>query len=52
MTRPPAALKAALLAEAGAAGFARAGICRPDAIPEATARLRAFVAEGRHGQMG
>ena len=52
MTRPAAALKAALLAEAGAAGFARAGICRPDAIPEAAARLQAFVAEGRHGQMG
>ncbi|MGP1357729.1 QueG-associated DUF1730 domain-containing protein, partial [Roseicyclus sp.] len=28
------------------------GICRPDAIPEAAGRLAAFVAEGRHGQMG
>lgn len=51
MSRTAAALKAALLAEAGAAGFVRAGICRPDAIPEAAARLQAFVAEGRHGQM-
>jgi len=35
-----------------AAGFAKMGICRPDAIPEAAARLDRFVAEGRHGQMG
>ncbi len=28
------------------------GVCRPDAIPEAAGRLAAFVAEGRHGQMG
>lgn len=49
--QPGAALKAALLAEAAAAGFTRAGICRPDAIPEAAARLAAFVAAGHHGQM-
>jgi epoxyqueuosine reductase len=44
-------LKARLLAEAAALGFAAAGVARPDAIPEAGARLAAFVAEGRHGQM-
>jgi epoxyqueuosine reductase len=45
-------LKHALLSEARAAGFAKMGICRPDAIPQAAARLAAFVADGRHGQMG
>jgi epoxyqueuosine reductase len=41
-------LKARALEE----GFSAAGICRPDAIPEAAGRLAAFVAGGRHGQMG
>lgn len=45
-------LKHALLTEARAAGFAKMGICRPDAIPDAGARLADFVADGRHGQMG
>ena len=45
-------LKHALLTEARAAGFAKMGICRPDAIPEAAGRLAEFVAQGRHGQMG
>ncbi|MFY9245801.1 MAG: tRNA epoxyqueuosine(34) reductase QueG, partial [Roseicyclus sp.] len=45
-------LKHALLTEARAAGFAKIGICRPDAIPDAGARLADFVADGRHGQMG
>lgn len=45
-------LKQALFDQAMAAGFAKMGICRPDAIPEAAARLDRFVAEGRHGQMG
>ena len=44
-------LKTALQNEARAAGFAGIGICRPDAIPDAAARLRTFVGEGRHGQM-
>ena len=44
-------LKHALLTEARAAGFAKMGICRPDAIPEAAARLAEFVAKERHGQM-
>ena len=33
-------------------GFARVGICRPDAVPQLPARLDHFLAEGRHGQMG
>jgi epoxyqueuosine reductase len=27
------------------------GVCRPDAVPEAMGRLRAFLEDGRHGQM-
>lgn len=45
-------LKTRLWAEARAAGFSKMGICRPDAIPQAAARLAAFVDTGRHGQMG
>ena len=45
-------LKERLRAEARAAGFARMGVCRPDAIPEVAGRLADFVAAGRHGQMG
>jgi len=45
-------LKHALLTEARAAGFGKMGVCRPDAIPDAAARLAAFVDAGRHGQMG
>ncbi len=45
-------LKARLIAYARDAGFAKVGICTPDAIPQAADRLAAFVAEGRHGQMG
>jgi epoxyqueuosine reductase len=33
-------------------GFVRMGICRPDAIPQAAARLADYVAQGRHGDMG
>ncbi|MEM6693278.1 MAG: tRNA epoxyqueuosine(34) reductase QueG [Pseudomonadota bacterium] len=46
-----AALKARLIAEAHAVGFAKCRITTPDAIPEAAARLKAFVDAGRHGQM-
>lgn len=45
-------LKAAVIAAAHAEGFAAARICRPDAVPEVAARLRAFLEAGRHGQMG
>ena len=44
-------LKDGLAAEARAAGFAAMGVCRPDAIPEAAERLRAFLDAGAHGQM-
>ncbi len=44
-------LKQSLSTEARAAGFAKMGICRPDAIPQAAARLGDFVAKGRHAQM-
>lgn len=33
------------------AGFAKVGICRPDAAPETADRLAAFVDAGMHGQM-
>ncbi len=45
-------VRAALEIEARSLGFAALGICRPDAIPQAPARLRSFLAAGRHGQMG
>jgi epoxyqueuosine reductase len=41
-------LKARALEE----GFSACRICRPDAIPQAMARLRAFLEAGHHGQMG
>lgn len=46
-----ALLKRRLQDQALAEGFAKAGICRPDAAPETAGRLRTFLAEGRHGQM-
>ena len=46
-----AALKYRLLARARDEGFAKAGICAPDAAPETADRLRAFLAAGHHGQM-
>lgn len=45
------ALKDALLAEARAAGFAKMGVCTPDAVPETAERLKAYVEAGYHGQM-
>ncbi len=45
-------MKQALHAQALAEGFSAMGVCRPDAVPEAAGRLRAFLAAGRHGQMG
>jgi len=46
------ALKDALWQEAREAGFAKMGICRPDAAPELPGRLGAYVDAGYHGQMG
>ena len=45
-------MKERLIARALQEGFVKVGICRPDAVPEAAGLLRAFLAEGRHGQMG
>ncbi|HLQ19360.1 MAG TPA: tRNA epoxyqueuosine(34) reductase QueG [Tabrizicola sp.] len=44
--------KEQLVARALEEGFVKVGVCRPDAVPEAAERLRTFLAEGRHGQMG
>ncbi|MES2813643.1 MAG: epoxyqueuosine reductase, partial [Pseudomonadota bacterium] len=44
--------KEQLVARALEEGFVKVGVCRPDGVPEAAVRLRAFLAEGRHGQMG
>ncbi|OUD09617.1 tRNA epoxyqueuosine(34) reductase QueG [Marivivens niveibacter] len=33
------------------AGFAKMGVCRPDAVPDIAARLQDFVDAGRHGDM-
>jgi epoxyqueuosine reductase len=47
----PAAARAAIVADLKREGFDVAGIAAPDAIPEAAARLRAFLADGHHGTM-
>jgi epoxyqueuosine reductase len=44
-------LTAALKEKALAEGFSAVRICRPDAIPEAPARLAEYVDAGYHGQM-
>ncbi|MFT3687888.1 tRNA epoxyqueuosine(34) reductase QueG [Paenirhodobacter sp.] len=44
-------LKSALERQALAEGFAKMRVTRPDAIPEAMDRLRAFLEAGMHGQM-
>lgn len=45
-------IRDALAAEAEAIGFARMRVTSPDAVPRIAERLRAFLAAGRHGQMG
>jgi len=45
-------LKAELAQAARAHGFDAIGIARPDVIPEAAGRLRAFLEAGAHGDMG
>jgi epoxyqueuosine reductase len=44
-------VKERLVARALEEGFVKVGVCRPDAVPELAERLRAYLAEGRHGQM-
>jgi epoxyqueuosine reductase len=46
------ALKSRLHTRAIDEGFSALRVTTPDAIPDAAARLAAFVAQGRHGQMG
>ncbi|MEL7486638.1 MAG: tRNA epoxyqueuosine(34) reductase QueG [Pseudomonadota bacterium] len=45
------AVKAAIKDRARAAGFDAVGVASPDASPDVAERLRAFLAEGRHGDM-
>jgi epoxyqueuosine reductase len=45
-------VKDRLVARALEEGFVKVGVCRPDAVPQVAGRLRAFLAEGWHGQMG
>lgn len=45
-------LRAQLIENAQQAGFAAVGFCRPDAVPELPARLKTFLDDERHGQMG
>ena len=47
----PAALKAALLAQAHAQGFGVVGVTPPDSIAEAKKHLETFLADGAHGEM-
>jgi epoxyqueuosine reductase len=47
----PAAIKAALIEQARARGFDAVGFAKPDAVPEAKARLDRFIADGAHGDM-
>jgi epoxyqueuosine reductase len=46
-----AGLKDQIRVWANAAGFDAVGVTAPDAIPAAGERLRAFLADGRHGDM-
>jgi epoxyqueuosine reductase len=47
----PIVIKDALAEQARARGFDAVGVTRPDAVPEAKARLERFLAEGAHGDM-
>jgi epoxyqueuosine reductase len=46
-----ATIKSELIARAKASGFDVGGVTRPDAVPEAKARLEKFLADGAHGDM-
>ena len=48
----PEDVRARLVRQACDEGFAKVGICAPDAVPEAAGRLASFLAAGHHGQMG
>ena len=44
-------IKSALISQARARGFDAVGVTRPEAVPEAKARLEQFIADGAHGDM-
>ncbi|WP_114229155.1 MULTISPECIES: tRNA epoxyqueuosine(34) reductase QueG [Sphingomonas] len=48
----PASLKEAIRVEAARLGFVSCGFARADAVPEAGARLKEWLAAGQHGSMG
>jgi epoxyqueuosine reductase len=47
----PADLKTAFVEAARAQGFDAVGVARPDSVPQIGERLRAFLADGAHGDM-
>jgi epoxyqueuosine reductase len=47
----PEEIKRALIEHAHVRGFDVTGVTRPDAVPEAKARLERFLADGAHGDM-
>jgi epoxyqueuosine reductase len=47
----PDKIKSALIAYAHSRGFDVAGVSKPDAVPEAKARLDRFLTDGAHGDM-
>jgi epoxyqueuosine reductase len=47
----PEKIKAALAEQARLCGFDVVGVTKPDAVPEAKARLDRFIADGAHGDM-
>jgi epoxyqueuosine reductase len=47
----PAEIKTALIEYARSRGFDVAGVTKPDAVPQAKARLERFIADGAHGDM-
>src|SRR5665213_2499726 len=51
LLKNPEEIKHALFEQARACGFDAAGVTRPDAVPEAKARLERFIADGAHGDM-
>ncbi|WP_289042858.1 tRNA epoxyqueuosine(34) reductase QueG [uncultured Aliiroseovarius sp.] len=47
-----AEIRQAIIDQALDEGFAHAGFCRPDSVPQIAQRLETYVNEGRHGDMG
>ncbi len=49
--KSPHEIKASLISQARTRGFDAVGVARPEAVPEAKARLDQFIADGAHGDM-